>query len=1280
MLGRSRSLFLILAMLVALVVAVPAIAQSKQPAASRPEADQVIMFAADGMRPDLMEQYAAEGLMPTYAELMEQGVVGENGLVQAFPPNTGVGWSTLATGAYPGEHGSTNNTFHRTGEANFNNSTSFAATGILQADAIQQAAERAEKTVVSMEWVASRSLVPAMVGPVVDFRSFFSRRGVLVNYDLPGQPDGANAFGVDYFRVDLEEAAGWTNVPESFSSPKQQQLTNTTTFAAANPTRVYDLYIYDSTDDATTNYDGVLVVPTTAGKDGNAAVADLAQGEWADVKVTLTGPRDGQTAGFFINAIEIAPDLSKFRIYFTSVARANATYNGCDYEADCETPLGFEETLNAEFPSSTAADFAPLEAGIVDEDTYVEQGLMWKDAHWKYLEFILGTGQVPTVDGGTIDGLGIEPDLLLAGTPVTDEFSHQFMGLYTPTDIDGNPNPYFDDVDNDDIPDGRVGIREGYVKSAYEEADGTLGLARELMGEDATVFASSDHGFAPQWYAVNASQVLKDAGLQVGADVQNGEQLNAQGLLQNCRKNLTGPTFAKACWAGGTAQIYINLANRDPASGNTPQVPPDQYEAFRTQIVNAFEDLTDTANPEAQVVQDVLLKEELRDVDGSDSLHPNRSGDVVVVLRPPYQFDAATPGQTVAFSQFFGQHGYFPELVDLEHNVNMHGVFVAAGPGIRAQDPVEGVRAVDVAPTISFLLDIPGPLNARGRILYQLFPSPGRWKELTILNISDWHANIVPLSEAADTVPPAPGTPPAFPIAGAAFLKAWFDVYRAETQASITVLGGDSFGGATPPHSNFFGDTPTPPIMGLMGVDADAIGNHSFDRGEAYLRETLIPLAPFPMLSANVVFPDGTTPPEWDPSTVFSGGFGKVGVVGCTTEDTPDLIFPGNLGPFEVRPILLAVQAEADRLASKVDAVVVTCHEGATGGTTTDPTGPIVDFADDLEGVDVVLGDHNDQQVASLRPNGVLLTENRGRGLRFTRVRLVFDSTTKQVVYKTADFHKPWNIGMTPDPAIQAEIDDLNVELAPILGTQVGVSTKPVPRADQCGGGTGRTCESLIGNTVVDAMRTAYAPIGVEFAITNSGGIRADLTCPTTDNPDDFCPAGLYPFAPKAFPITRGKVIDVLPFGNLVVTTEINGVELKGMLENGVGMVGQGRFPQVSGLCFTYDIAAPPGSRVTGVVLGNEDGSCTATPVALTDTATYLIAQNDFMANGGDGYANVIGRSASQAIMAQVLEDYVAANTPISPVVLSPPNGRINCTDSNGVATLPNCPTVTPSP
>ena len=256
---RSIVLLSVLALLTGLIVAPVSAAPpaGKGPKAKpAPSTDKMILYASDGMRPDLVDKYVAEGAMPTYADLIRKGVKGDNGLVQAFPPNTGVGWHTLATGAWPGEHGSMNNTYFRVGEGNFNNRTSFATTGALQADHIAQAAERAGKKVVSVEWVGARNLVPALQGPVVDFRNFLSNRGILLNYDLAGQPAGAAAFGVSYQRVDLDAAAGWTNVPASFSPARQEQLrlTNTAFPAADNVDRLYDLYIYDPTNDGVTNY------------------------------------------------------------------------------------------------------------------------------------------------------------------------------------------------------------------------------------------------------------------------------------------------------------------------------------------------------------------------------------------------------------------------------------------------------------------------------------------------------------------------------------------------------------------------------------------------------------------------------------------------------------------------------------------------------------------------------------------------------------------------------------------------------------------------------------------------------------------------------------------------------------------------------------------------------------------------------------------------------------------------------------------------------------------
>ncbi|HXQ33654.1 MAG TPA: alkaline phosphatase family protein, partial [Anaerolineales bacterium] len=158
-------------------------------------ASKVIFFASDGMRPDLVDKYVGEGIMPTYQDLIAKGLKGTNGLQQAFPPNTGVGWYTLATGTWPSEHGSTNNTFFRSGDTNFNNRTGLGES-ILQADTLQQAAERAGKKVASVEWVGSRT--HNLAGPVIDFRSFFSGRGVLTFPVVPSEQAGAAAFGLSY--------------------------------------------------------------------------------------------------------------------------------------------------------------------------------------------------------------------------------------------------------------------------------------------------------------------------------------------------------------------------------------------------------------------------------------------------------------------------------------------------------------------------------------------------------------------------------------------------------------------------------------------------------------------------------------------------------------------------------------------------------------------------------------------------------------------------------------------------------------------------------------------------------------------------------------------------------------------------------------------------------------------------------------------------------------------------------------------------------------------------
>lgn len=1250
--------------------------------------DRVVMFSSDGMRPDLMERYAKAGYMPTYKNLMKDGVTGKNGMVQAFPPNTGVGWYTMATGTYPSEHGSTNNTFFRSGDG-FANRTSFSGAGVLQADTIANAAERAGKKVAQIDWVGG---IPAAInGPSVDFASFFSNRGVLVGVSDPVEQAGAATFGVTYAVGAIAPATGWSGVPagDPAAPAKETTWAVPTTFAAQNPSRTYNVYFYDSVVNGTVAYDHAIVSPI--GKTGASPSVDLPNGgSFQPIKLMgadgLIGARAGQTVGHYVKLISLSSDLSQYKLHATSLARAAAT---CHTAACDALPAGgagedrLEKYIADNLRPWAAADFAPLESGVVPEETYIEHGRDLERAYsLQVINFILGTLQPDT-------------DLAMVGYPFTDEVSHQFMGLVSPTDGSGNPNPCYDYTPKfDDVTctgagtAHRVAIREGFIRSAYVDADEKLGITRNLMGGNPTTFAGSDHGFAPQWYAINANKVLNSA--TVHNTVTNADiSLHASNAsASNCSAVTTDLT--KACWAGGTIQVYVNSTL---PSGIT-------YAAVRTAIRNAFTSLTDPANPGATLLQSVLNKEDLRNVDGSDSLHPNRSGDVVIVTRPPFQSDAGTPNVAVALSHFFGQHGYLPNYVDLANNINMHATFVLGGPGVVKNDGMTGLRAIDIAPTLAFLMDIPGPQNARGRILYDAVKGTDQLREVTILDVSDFHGQLIPLTEASDNLA-APLVNPTFSIGGSAFLKKYFELYEAEAALSgknasgpvIEMMAGDSVG-ATPPISNSFGDTPTMEVMNMMGIDIDGLGNHNFDRGADYLRNTLIPIANFPFVSSNVVDVAGNTPAEWSKSHVFDlGREMKVGFVGFTNDDASTLTKPGSFDPFPV-PLgspIASVNAEAARIAEDTNAIVAMGHYGATGGTLTNPTGPLADLADGVSNVDAVIGDHTDFQVLATRPNGVLVTENRSKGLRFTRVRLVIGPGEQGVVYKTADFHKPWNIGLTPDATIQARINELNAALLPILGTQVGDSNVAVPRSDSCAAATGRTdgraCESLVGDIVTDAMRQQY---GTDFAITNSGGLRDNLTCPTTDSATDFCPSALYPFAPGHFPITRGQVLAVLPFGNQSATASVDGVRLKEFLETAVSPPPNatiGRFGQFSGLCVRYNIEAPAkqfdasgvgqlgtGSRVMTVVRQAPSGVCdfaTGTPVGLTAADHYTITINDFMLAGGDGYPDTRGPgAATQDLLDQDVADYIATlpGGQVTPTI----QGRVNCFDPNPAA-APNC-------
>ncbi len=127
--------------------------------------------------------------------------------------------------------------------------------------------------------------------------------------------------------------------------------------------------------------------------------------------------------------------------------------------------------------------------------------------------------------------------------------------------------------------------------------------------------------------------------------------------------------------------------------------------------------------------------------------------------------------------------------------------------------------------------------------------------------------------------------------------------------------------------------------------------------------------------------------------------------------------------------------------------------------------------------------------------------------------------------------------------------------------------------------------------------------------------------------------------------VTLGEIMTILPFQNTMSTFKVTGKQLLAAIENGVSQVedGSGRFPQVSGMRFSFDASKPANERVTSIEIEESNGTFSA----LNLYGTYGMVSNNFIRAGGDGYK--MFRSATDIYdfgpdLADVVVDYIKAN------------------------------------
>ncbi|MGE3600297.1 MAG: alkaline phosphatase family protein, partial [Dehalococcoidia bacterium] len=613
-----------------------------------------LFFVSDGMRQDLVERFAAEGAMPAMAALLRDGVRGANGVLPPMPTNTGAGWATLLTGAWSGKTGSINNTFHMPGEPINVGRRGFGA-DLLEVETIVQVAERQGLRTLSFEWA---STIPSRVsGPVLSYRTFLGARGTAANFVADGL-EGGPLPGHHLFAsvVSFRPASEWPSGPASALPPMASNFMLPTQDAGQNPNRRLHLLVTAST---AAGYDRLTVAEAP---DAAVSLVTLRAGEWAPGVMTLP---DGRKASLWMKCMDLEPDLSRVRLYCTALSRPLAG------------PAELEDRVAGwDLPPPVTADYGPLQAGIVDEETYVEQALLWFD----YAVPVLARLVAET-----------EPDLLLVGAPVTDEFCHQFLARISPD------YPGYDPA--------RAAHYEALIRLAYQRTDAFFAHARALMPADTVTVISSDHGFAPAWKSVNLNRLLQENGWQ--------ERDGSQRPLATSQ--------AVAYGVGGTANIYLNLKGRDPEGVVEPHEMPTLVQG----IDAAIGSLRDPDQPDAAVVRRVLHGSAIGAVETGEGpanmLHPTRTGDIVVFAAPPYQFDGADPESVIGDAPLLGQHGYLPDEDDPERAITMRSTFIMHGPGIRPGYCLHGGRAIDLAPTLACAIGIDGPQEADGRVLGEVF-------------------------------------------------------------------------------------------------------------------------------------------------------------------------------------------------------------------------------------------------------------------------------------------------------------------------------------------------------------------------------------------------------------------------------------------------------------------------------------------------------------------------------------------------------------------------------
>lgn len=503
----------------------------------------------------------------------------------------------------------------------------------------------------------------------------------------------------------------------------------------------------------------------------------------------------------------------------------------------------------------------------------------------------------------------------------------------------------------------------------------------------------------------------------------------------------------------------------------------------------------------------------------------------------------------------------------------------------------------------------------------------GNGLELVILHTNDTHSHIAGIDAYGNAC-----FSPENRRGGMGRIAAAVRAAKAQSDNVIALDAGDQFQGTL-----FYTVNKWPmlaEIDALMPYDAMTLGNHEFDEGCGELARFL-ERQPIPVLAANLA-PEAACPLRGSriaPYMVKEVRGVRVGIVGLANDQVEELAEACPATRFSDAATALS-EAVKELEADGVRHIVAVTHLGLPADR---------ELARRVEGVDVIVGGHTHSYLgpdSSEGPYPVVERSPSGRPVLVATAKRATQYLGELDVSFDADgVPESWTGGPRElaatapgDPAVDALVKKYAAPLDAYREKVIGShNLHYADGMDAC-----RAGDCLAGMITVDAMLEYARPFGASIALCNGGGVRAA-------------------FAPGV--ITRGDLLAVHPFGNMLVVREYTGEQLWQALEHGVsGEGGTGpRLLQVAGLRYTVDTGRPAGKRLLHAEV--LDASGRAAP--LKRTARYGVILSDFMSRGGDGYGMLAdGRPlpSPDPLDIDVIEPYIRAHSPLP----MPVTGRIN--------------------